>query len=510
MNIGRSHYYFNRTLMFNDVMKTRHHLRTRNGWHFELNVDLAEDGYPVGINFTDGGEYAVIILINNIYSGDFVFLYEGDGDFEFVGGMEVISRVPNQIRLKLTEPLQAYLLRGEDHRWIVIRRSCYANRVRNTRLIPVRYLHREHRMPLFRNDFLDGLRPMHNLRFMDAVDTNGSRQMHWEDRPRMNDWTYDVNGLPLEYLIKLANVTNSNAWFCVPHMATDDYIRQMARLIRDNLNSSLKVYIEFSNEIWHTGFEQGRWMDGGLYGASDSLRASLAHIEYTYGTVWNDRARHLRQAYLMERVFRIFEAEFSGRYRNRLVTVGVKTHLHLPFMQQTIDFWKARGTMPDAIANSGYFSFTEYDHNRWMQNPSAISADDVLDAVFARWEEIATGVKEMSQLIVASGARLIVYEGGQHMQPHNQGVWPYNQAVWDSQIHPRMYELYMKNFRLHASVGVDLFMHFSYIGERQSQWGSWGALENTGDTQNSRRGMRDVSPKFAAILDANSRRGILR
>lgn len=89
------------------------------------------------------------------------------------------------------------------------------------------------------------------------------------------------------------------------------------------------------------------------------------------------------------------------------------------------------------------------------------------------------------------------------MQPYNQSVWPYNQAVYDAQIHPKMYDLYMINFELHASLGCEMFVNFSYVSKRESQFGSWGALENLGDIYSAN--LKSVSPKYKAIIDANKK-----
>ena len=37
-----------------------------------------------------------------------------------------------------------------------------------------------------------------------------------------------VDGVALEYQIALANQVGANPWFCVHHLASDDYVRRMA------------------------------------------------------------------------------------------------------------------------------------------------------------------------------------------------------------------------------------------------------------------------------------------
>ena len=70
-----------------------------------------------------------------------------------------------------------------------------------------------------------------------------------------NDGAYD--NWQGEYAILLANEVHANAWINVPYHATDDYVTQLAQLIKSTLDPSLNVYVEFSNEVWNTAFEQG-------------------------------------------------------------------------------------------------------------------------------------------------------------------------------------------------------------------------------------------------------------
>ena len=52
-------------------------------------------------------------------------------------------------------------------------------------------------------------------------------------------------------MIDLANARGANPWFCMPHLADDDYVRRFARLVKHRLRPDLKVYVEYSNEVWN-------------------------------------------------------------------------------------------------------------------------------------------------------------------------------------------------------------------------------------------------------------------
>lgn len=49
----------------------------------------------------------------------------------------------------------------------------------------------------------------------------------------------------------------ANAWISIPHLADDDYITELANLLKDNLRPDIKVLIEYSNEVWGTLYPGG-------------------------------------------------------------------------------------------------------------------------------------------------------------------------------------------------------------------------------------------------------------
>lgn len=79
----------------------------------------------------------------------------------------------------------------------------------------------------------------------------------------LDGWVYSAGGItwsmPIEAQIQLASDVNSDAWFNLPTMATDDYVTNWGLTIRDNLPLRLYAYFEYSNEIWNFAFPQTGW-----------------------------------------------------------------------------------------------------------------------------------------------------------------------------------------------------------------------------------------------------------
>jgi hypothetical protein len=476
MNVSGVSYYNNPSLVFTDAFRSTTPARKSQQWGSNSDLpgsELRPDGYPLEVTSSSQVDF----LINPLYAGDYVLLYEGTGAFIIGPDSTVSASAPGRIAvtLRATSP---------EHRFIKITSSPKDDPVRNIRLIPKEYEGKEDAMPLFYKDYTDGLKGMNAIRLMDLGGINGSTLSGWNDRPQTTDISFQYRGIPLEYQIDLCNAVGADGWFNVPHAATDEYIRNMAGLIKSRLNENLECYIEYSNEVWSIGGVGGPAVDW----LKDNTPA-VTDIEE-------------KIAWRMMNVFKIFESVFTGPDRSRLVTTGALFTGSWNWSDmdiKKINYWKNNGGVPDAIAIAGYFNYTQADHDRWVAKKPTIN--QIMDAIDAGWEDYANVIRSGARLIRDARAKVVVYEGGQHMQPWAQGDWGYNNVLYEAQISPRMYDAYMKNFQLFADVGCELFMHFSYISVRKVRWGSWGALEKTSDIY--RTDLKKVAPKYKAVIDAN-------
>ena len=124
----------------------------------------------------------------------------------------------------------------------------------------------------FTNQYIAALEPFNTIRTLDATNANSygpewaGVPLNWSQRHLPTDATTGadsdgrVGATSWEDLIALANATHTNLWINIPGPATDDYITQLANLIKNGdtvdgirysgLDPSLKVYVEWSNEVW--------------------------------------------------------------------------------------------------------------------------------------------------------------------------------------------------------------------------------------------------------------------
>jgi hypothetical protein len=134
---------------------------------------------------------------------------------------------------------------------------------------------------LFTADFKKLVANFTVIRFMDYLATYANNQRTWTDRVKPTDRTqyqaqagygWQGKGGAWEYAVELANETGKDMWINIPLQVDDDYVTKVAQLLAYGsdgtnpytapqanpafppLNAGLKVYVEYSNEIWNTYF----------------------------------------------------------------------------------------------------------------------------------------------------------------------------------------------------------------------------------------------------------------
>jgi hypothetical protein len=169
---------------------------------------------------------------------------------------------------------------------------------------------------LFYPPFLDVLEdiPFESIRYMNFTGTNGSdpdypEQIEWVDRKLPDDASQrgidpisKFGGACWEHVIELANRTQTDPWINVPVSASEDYIHSLAELLLQELDPSLNLYVESSNEVWNTapGFEQS------LYNQQQAIDMGLGEHE-------NHARRTIELSQLFASVFG--EAAINNRVR---------------------------------------------------------------------------------------------------------------------------------------------------------------------------------------------------
>lgn len=493
--------------------------------HLAEKIPLDEDGYPLELPLmvegSDQPQVLFTLIPNTTEPGHYVVLYDGDGEIDAALHTRLVESAPGRVVIAMSNT-------GKDYEAIVIRRSTKGNHVRNIRILAPADEQADLQANPFREDFLAYCRQWHALRTMDWMHTNNSLEKEWSGRKRrtfysmvgtggdaIGRWGAPASdfhqlfsgGVAIEVMIQLANMTGTDPWFCMPHRATREYLTEFARMVKDQLDPARKVYVEYSNEVWNSMFKQSGWMlhsktaaEGLAGGKVTGWRGGVVPAEFPYedGEVAKDGgADHPeRTGVLVRRCFEPWEEVFSGDDRARLVRVIGVQHAWLDTARRTVK-WVMEHGGADAMSPAGYVGPNKEIYERWAAAGTNLTADQVIaDMNEAFDKDSAPWTRAHGELAKQYKIRLVIYEGGQHIQPLDQKVTDYMPALEAAQFHPGMYDLYLKNLALHQEVGCDLFCAFNSISRQGLRWGSFGHSEYYGQPLSE-------APKLRALVDSN-------
>jgi len=356
---------------------------------------------------------------------------------------------------------------------MTITKSDPNNYIRNIRIIPLDAKGKPV-TETFRDEFLQRWKSFSSIRYMNWQATAYNNQVHWSDRPTAEyfSWATKEKGVALEYMLELSNRLKISPWFCMPYTASDEYIRQFARMVKEKLDPSLKVHIEYSNEVWNRIFPSHRYAKkmGLKLGLSSDSNLAWARF-YTHRSL---------------QIFTIWQEEFGSEKRLVRVLAGQAVS---PWWGKQILDWQDAYKKVDAFAVAPYFEVPDL---RGLAKGERIPTMGELFSLLEKDIEAKKAlVAEQKQLTRTRKISLIAYEGGQHLVAQNNPQL--NDLYERINRHPGMYDLYKKYLGYWFQGGGGLFMAFSSV-VKPGRSGHWGALEWYD---------QPVSPhsKYAALLD---------
>jgi len=225
-------------------------------WNEDRKLELDENGW---VRSLKKNQIAELIFLSSIEKHiplkKFIVRYKGKGKIRYIKSATKISDYTEKNRDVI------YINNDDSNGYAALQiiETDPSDYIREITIVPEKYIELYDQGEIFNPDWLDIIDDFRAIRFMSWMKTTDSKQELWENRPQVVDYTWSNKGVPLEIMIALANKINSSPWFNVPHLATDNYIRQFAEIVKAQLDSSLLIYIEYSNEVWNGWFEQSKY-----------------------------------------------------------------------------------------------------------------------------------------------------------------------------------------------------------------------------------------------------------
>jgi hypothetical protein len=416
-------------------------------------LDLDERGNVQSLRDGQFAETVVWTDFGTRYpAGRYVCLHAGDGDLDFTGDAKVTKREKGRLTVEVQAKGGAAFAR--------ITRTNPKDPVRDIRLVPEAF-EKSYKDEPFRPEFLGRWKGFQAFRFMDWQSTNNSRLVRWADRPTPADHSQTRKGVALEYMIQLCNTLKVEPWFCLPHRADDEFVREFAKMVKEKLSPSLRVYVEYSNECWNGQFEQAR------YCAAEGKKLGLSKNGYE-GQLRFYSSRSVE-------IFKVWEDVFGDK--KRLVRV-LATQSANPWTGTTVLEWKGAYKHADAIAIAPYFG-NRFGDPKTADKVATMSVDELVKELETDVARSRKHVDAYAVMAKKRGVQLMAYEGGQHLAGHGgaENNEKLTALFHAANRHPKMKDLYLADLKNWKEAGGGLFCVFSSMG-RYSKWGSWGVLEH--------------------------------
>ncbi len=505
-------------------------------------------------------------LKGSIPEGVYTFLYEGSGTIEFsphgaLSGTGII-KTPNENKYTLDIKLHDFIDQDNEQevasknqlafgikdispssyikniRIIMPGGTCTGNpfiRVDSTDTCPngTTYESFEERLLADRNaiifnpDYLMFLRNFKVIRMMNLMESSLKKLCYnaidcptgvgtWDHRAKLDDAVWggndgrtadeDHKGVPIAVMITLANTLQRDIWVNMPHIASDDYVTNYATQVKAGLNSSLKVYLEYSNEVWNSGFA------GYAYAVSEGNKLGLNTVPTEFIGSNRDADYFARLRFYSQRaveIFDLWEAQFGAANTQMVRVLGsfIGDKVLTEQMLNNVSTNKI-----DAVAIAPYFFGCPYQ-SICIDAPKTLLTATTVDDIFAALDQSGTiDVKSIdgtidavkNQLTITSqyNINLVNYEGGQHLVT---GVLGNNVTTEDqtrlrklfndANRDPRMkarYLTFLNAWKDLSSEGTTLFTLYT-MPQSYYRYGNFGIKEHLNK-------LRAESPKFDGVM----------
>lgn len=333
-----------------------------------------------------------------------------------------------------------------------------------------------------------------SLRFMDWTATNGNLEEKWSDRRSLDAPSYvaktpgsNTSGIPWEACVKLANSAEKDMWINIPGHADDEYIINLATLLKAAVDPTLFIYYEYANEVWNWQFEVATY---NLHMANASVLAHGDPNHLNYDNCSNEGFWAWRRtAYMCKHVADLFKTVFGDENvgRGKRVRPLLAGQVSSPFVVENgLEYIDAVFGPPrdflHGIAGAPYFGIGPSDTNPQL----------TVDEIYAGFDSsihnmsIAAGFGEenfMAAHVAMAyhyGLEMRAYEGGPDTSGPNLGK-PYLAIKGQANIDPRIegrIATYLTNWYSWGDAMGPLNYFVAGATNLIDQYGSYGILED--------------------------------
>ncbi|MEM9795012.1 MAG: hypothetical protein AAF919_00885 [Pseudomonadota bacterium] len=429
---------------------------------------------------------------DDLPTGSYILTWQGDAEIGVEGN--VTSRAPNRIEFDVTPRSDGS---GQPNGLQVYLDQIGPSGFDNLRVFRAEDEARVLAGEIWRPTYLDQVGQFRVVRPMDMLGTNSSDVVDWDPAAEGLQRAIWADRAPMAAALDLANTVNADLWITIPHLASDDYVRDLARFLRDGLDPELRVIVEYSNEHWTRGFEQREWFEArgrALFGEDAA---------YPGAQFYGLRAGE---------VLTLFNDAFGSPERvETVMTTTAGFGFDSDYIAALFDapgVVALGGTAPaenpifDALAVDTYFDGgLIFDENaavarNWFETlPEDEARDRVFDAMTTGaglpspydWNELAANYRLFASISQQNDWDFLSYEGGSFLitQPWDDPA--YTDFIMSLNRDPRIVEFNARIYDTFIEAGGGLIATFADTGY-DGYFGNWSSYDTGFDTAPNFRG----------------------
>jgi hypothetical protein len=450
-------------------------------------TSLARPGQPAAVdaNGWPTEDFQVIFQDDfantaKVYNGTYKLSFTGQAGVSpsFTPGGSVANLVYNAATNTTTADFTVNAAASQDGWYIALAFTNTHGGVKNLKLIRPGY--DPNTTQVFTNQFLAEVAPFSVLRTMDFTQTNNNPVVNWSDRAQATDATQSTaKGAAWEYVIALANAAHKDLWINIPEGATNDYVRQLAALLKQQLSPDLVVYVEYSNELWNGSFSQfnanvkaaiAEVTAGMASGTPSSLLSpgeTAKNADGSYVSQYDWAWRRIAQQIKM--ISDDFASVWGAGAINNQIRPVLASQISNPYILQTgLQYLEKTYGPPRqylyAVAGAPYFNLNGQD------SQTNLTTDQVFAALSASMAQQSATYPAYAALATYYGLHDYAYEGG----PDTFG--PNNVAAKAAaSLDPRMETLVSQYLQNWFAAGGELFnWYLAGPTNYNTAYGTWG------------------------------------
>ena len=334
---------------------------------------------------------------------------------------------------------------------------------------------------IFTSQFINAVNQMHPTDFrsfdngMNSYNIwNGTTlvTVKWADRSLPSDayWPLasrnsgSARGLavPWEYYVLLANQLNTDVWINIPVGADDDYVTQLATLIKNGdqwtagLNANLHVYVEYSNEVWNWSFSQA------TYNQNIANQEGISTIQ-----------RYVERSFQISDLFRnVYGASAMGTTIRPVALWQYNTELD---MQSTLSWAQNKFGNPPGhylygIGEAPYVDPTEHGTAAYPDPADPNGVNRIMDTFYTSAGNRRRAFEQWQAVAVNFGLHEVGYESGPSLNAGIEG-----DVTRSSRMQDFIQRYYLNDY---FATGADAVNFFAFGQGNPCPCGDWYSFED--------------------------------